>query len=264
MKTGTVHIGMRKKRYVFHVALYVVLIFSISGMELLADAQEVDLSMQEISYTTEDNMTIFGSWIVSQDPGKSPKRRPVVILLHDYGLNRRDWGVFIPDLVQRGYNVLAIDLRGHGQSRGQGGSSASSAEYMIKVGHLDVQAALEWIKSRKDADKKRVALIGVGIGADIAYICSGKFKKKLKRAVVISPSYSAITDADFVGSNPRAILFCASADSKRGTTMFAVETLSNFTADPKKVVIYNSSAHGLAMFYTHPELKQEIFDWLSQ
>lgn len=230
-------------------------------------AEEVELGMEEVSYTTKDNVTIYGSWVVSQSKEKKPPKTPVVILLHDYGFDRRDWGIFIPDLVRHGYKVLAIDLRGHGKSTDGGGRqsgkySPSVASSLMQAGYLDVQAALEWVARRKDTKTKDISLVGVGLGADIVYSCAGMLRKKIKASVVISPSLSAITSGSFTQNTPRAILFCASARDAQGSTMIAVESLANFTDDPKKVVIYDSAAHGLAMFYKHPEIKWEILAWL--
>ncbi len=251
--------GRQTSFYIFFMVLIPLLGFY--SLSKTAYAEEIAFSMQEITYTTADDVKIFGSWITPDDTGKSKPRRPVVILLHDYGFNRRDWGIFIPDIVQHGYNVLAIDLRGHGQSKGAG---RQSPETLMQGGLLDVQAALTWLKTRKNSDHKKISLIGAGIGADIAYHCSGELKKKIKATVLISPSYTAVIDGPFAGLNPRAILFCVSSKGKRGTTMLAAETLSSFTDNPKKVVVYNSEAHGLALFYKHPEIKQEILGWLSR
>ena len=218
--------------------------------------------MQQISYTTQDNITIFGSWITPQTSSeKSSPRRPTVILLHDYGFNRREWGVFIPDLVEHGFNVLAFDLRGHGQSK-EGGSPP--VDYLMSMGVFDVEAALKWATSQKSTDKKRISLVGVGVGADIVFLCAGQLHKKIRSSVVISPTYSSVIEGDFVSTEPRAVLFCASVGSSHGMAMQAAETLSNFTEDPKKVVLYNSAAHGFTLFYKHPEIKQEILSWIAR
>ncbi len=241
-----------------------LLLFLLVCKTPLLTAGEIELTMQEISFTTKDNVNIAGSWVVPQLEEPSKKRRPTVILLHDYGFNRRDWGLFIPELIQQGYNVLAIDLRGHGQSKGGKNPSTPSVEYLMEVGHLDIAAAVKWLRAQKNTDKKAITLVGVGIGADLAYFSSGKYRKQIKASVVISPSYAAVIDGDFVDTKAQTLLFCVSAKSQQGTSMLAAETLSNFTKDPKKLVIYNSSAHGLALFYKHPEIKQEILGWLSQ
>jgi dienelactone hydrolase len=257
------------KSWLFSLVLYLVVTPGSSCLVAPAFAEEVELVMEEVSYTTKDNVTIYGSWIVPQSKEKQSKKTPVVILLHDYGFDRRDWGIFIPDLVQHGYKILAIDLRGHGKSadggtRQSGKYSPSVASSLVQAGYLDIQAALEWIKRRKDTNTKDISLVGVGLGADIAYSCAGMLKKKIKVSVVISPSLSAITNSGFTKNTPRAVLFCASARDAQGSSMIAVESLANFTDDPKKVVIYDSAAHGLAMFYKHPEIKREILAWLKQ
>jgi len=244
--------------------LFLLLVLLLLHETPLLIAGELELTMQDISLTTQDNVIVAGSWIVPQVEEHSKKRRPAVILLHDYGFNRRDWGIFIPDLIQQGYNVLAIDLRGHGQSKGGKNPSTPSVEYLMDVGHLDIAAAVQWLRAQKNTDKKAITLVGVGIGADLAYFSSGKYRKQIKASVVISPSYAAVIDGDFIGTKAQTILFCVSAKSQQGTSMLAAETLSNFTEDPKKLVIYNSSAHGFALFYKHPEIKQEILGWLSQ
>ncbi len=222
-------------------------------------AEETDLFMTQVSFMTSDQVNISASWVLPKTQTKSSKSRPVVILLHDYGLDRRDWGILIPDLVEQGYNVLAIDLRGHGQSTGGGLPSPVS---MMQTGYRDVEAALTWVKSQKTSNAKKIALIGIGMGADIAYLCSGQFYKQIKTTIAISPSHNPVTYGSFVDRDPRAILFCVTRKGKQGKSMFAAETLSNFTKEPKKLVVYDSAAYGLAMFYKHPEIKQEIFAWL--
>lgn len=224
-------------------------------------AEELQLVMQEISFQTQDNLTIFGSWITPQTSEPSKQKRPTAILLHDYGFNRREWGIFIPDLVERGFNVLAFDLRGHGQSK-EGG--APSVEYLLAVGVSDVEAALKWVSAQKTTDKKNVNLIGVGIGADIVFLGAGQLQKKIRAAVVISPTYSSVIEGGLISKEPRAILFCASTKSYNGMGALAAETLSNFTKEPKKVVVYNSAAHGFTLFYKHPEIKQEILSWIGR
>lgn len=232
-------------------------------------AEEAELAMQELSYTTEDTVTISGAWIVPEALKNTSSTAPVVILLHDYGFDRRDWGVFIPDLVEKGFCVLAIDIRGHGKStsggqRLSGQYSPSTASYLLSTGYLDVLGALEWIKDQTDIRPASISLVGVGLGADLAYVSARKFKKRLRASVIISPSLAAVTEADFTDSKAQAVLFCASTGGATGSSMIAAESMANFTEQPKRLITYQSTAHGLAMFYKHPEIKREILAWLGQ
>jgi len=231
-----------------------------------AHTEGIESEMREISFVTKDGVTIGGSWITPRAPAGQPSKRPTVILLHDLGMSRRDWGIFIPDLIAQGWQVLAIDLRGHGQSKGGasfvGQNAPQAATYLLQSGTQDVAAALAWLKKGKNTDMKKVAIIGVGLGAEIAYFSSGLFPKALVAAVVISPSLAAITEGRFTDYAPRAVLFCAASQDQNGSAMLAAQTLMNFTTDPKRLVVYNSAAHGFALFYRHAELKQEILRWL--
>lgn len=237
------------------------------GTLLPVAAAETGVVMEEVSYTTEDNLTIYGSWIRPQPKEPAAAPAPAVILLHDYGFDRRDWSVLIPDLVQRGISVLAIDLRGHGKSTEGGqriaqGDVASAAAYTLQHGYKDVLGALEWVQKQKTVQPKQISLVGAGLGGDIAYFCARKFSKRLRSTVVISPSIESISEGSFADSAARAILICASSGDANGSSMIAAESMVNFSAQPKKLVVYQSAAHGLALFYKHPELKLEILGWL--
>jgi hypothetical protein len=73
-----------------------------------------------------------------------------------------------------------------------------------------------------------------------------------------------LTEGSFTDTTPRGILFCASTGDASGSSMMAAESLVNFTESPKKILVYQSNAHGLAMFYKHPDMAPEILVWLSQ
>ena len=251
-----------QKMIVLMVLLAVLCMFPISR----GHAENIEMAMEEVSFSAEDGGDVSGSWIVPLPPeGNKRTRWPVVILLHDYGMNRRDWNVLIPELIQAHFAVLALDLRGHGSEGNYGGTSSSgSAEYALESGLFDIGAALSWLKAQKKADEKRVAIVGVGIGAEIAYLSSGTFKKNIQASVVICPSYSAVLDGKFAAVEPKGVLFCSASKSQQGMAMMAAQTLANFTKEPKRILEYNSAACGMAMFYKHPGVKRAILDWVAK
>ncbi len=63
---------------------------------------------------------------------------PAVLLMHMYGGRRTDWRALIPALTGAGYRVIAVDLRGHGETGG-------SNDWQAAVG--DVQTWLDWMRS---------------------------------------------------------------------------------------------------------------------
>ena len=156
------------------------------------------LDRQAVTYQAEDGVRIVASWFLPPD-----KKRPaVVILLHPLQGNRAQWNPLIPVLVDEGYAVLAPDLRSFGESTVliRDGKEEPYTLSDPKAMLLDVAAALKWLKGRSDVDQSRIGVIGANVGANIAYVSTGKFPE-VKTAIAISPSPYSADDA-ILGSIP--------------------------------------------------------------
>ena len=91
---------------------------------------------------------------------------PVVILLHDLGGSKSDWlsatDTYVA-LLERGYAVLAIDMRGHGETPLP--DDRQVLELIdLELSVLDVHAALVWLQSQSKIDASRIAVVGSGLG----------------------------------------------------------------------------------------------------
>ena len=102
----------------------------------------------------------------------SKKKFPTVILISGSGPQNRDeefmthkpFLVLADHLTKNGIAVLRYDDRGFGQSTGHHGS-ATSADFAN-----DVRAAIAYLNTRKEIDKKRIGLVGHSEGGLIAPI----------------------------------------------------------------------------------------------
>lgn len=56
-------------------------------------------------------------WALNAVWQKASEGRPTLLLLHGTGQRKEDWRLFARALAKAGYGYLAVDLRGHGQSR---------------------------------------------------------------------------------------------------------------------------------------------------
>ena len=65
------------------------------------------------TFETKDGFLLSGDLYFA--PQKKPPR-PLVVLLHSFGARASDWGTLPESLRVKNYNVLALDLRGHGKS----------------------------------------------------------------------------------------------------------------------------------------------------
>jgi len=111
---------------------------------------------QEIEFRTSDDLQIRG-WFI---PAKRIDK--VLILVHGLNSSRTlelagKFPEFGSALNQRGFSILMIDLRGHGQS-------ASSRFTFGITERRDVIAAVEWLKT-KGFKPQKIGVLGVSMGS---------------------------------------------------------------------------------------------------
>jgi pimeloyl-ACP methyl ester carboxylesterase len=113
--------------------------------------QDFGLKGEVVSFRSQDGISLKAWWLPADG-----KARPNIIIAHGVDHTRQ---VMLPRasfLVRDGYNVLAVDLRGHGES---------AAQY-ASPGYLearDILGAIQYIRAR--GEKEPVAILGVSYGA---------------------------------------------------------------------------------------------------
>ena len=93
--------------------IFMMQILLIVGGVGLPSQSAWDDEPRRVEFTTSDGVQIVGDFYL---PKKPVEKLPAVILLHMYDSNRRAWDTLAPELQKAGLAVLAIDLRGHGES----------------------------------------------------------------------------------------------------------------------------------------------------
>ena len=226
--------------------------------------------MEPASFATDDGYTIFGTWFT---PGNQSGNPPVVLLLHWFTGNHTQWfsliPEFIPKLVRSGYLTLAIDMRGHGQSTDKNGVYSPYSLFTAdEVNQMldDVRSAIGFIKTREDVDSGRIAIIGVEIGGNLAFLSSSIYPE-VKTAVSISPQFREGQPSlgpqyvqglsDF---QPNSILFLAAFGD--GFSYTSAESMAQQTASPVRVMGYQGAASGYFLL-READPVQEILSWLS-
>ena len=148
---------------------------------------------EQVSFPTIDEIQISALFGVLDDETKNR----TVILVHELGTGKEQWlqntSLFV-DLLEGGYNVLAIDLRGHGGTSLPDGRLQISLED-LEDSYLDVSAAVSWLQARPEVDAGRVAVIGDGVGGNIAFVIIGAIPQRIKAAVALSPGIWVGQDA---------------------------------------------------------------------
>ncbi len=97
---------------------------------------------------------------------------PSVVLLHGGGQTRHSWGGTMRDLVDAGFHVASVDLRGHGDS-----DWSPDGDYGGDVFPADVEAVADQFDSP--------ALVGASLGGTSALMAVHRAEEPIARALVL-------------------------------------------------------------------------------
>ena len=207
-----------------------------------------------IQKVTEDGVAVATEYIKVE--GAPP--RGGVVLVHMLGRTRVDWDPLIEHLIGKGLDVIAIDLRGHGQSA-YGALDFRNFETEEWLGCLyDIRSSLDYLTEKVGG---AYFLIGASIGANLVLMEAAE-DERVAGVVMLSPGldYRGVTPGDYAGDyGERPALLVAAEDDDYSYT--SVGALAELMAAPE-VIEYKSGGHGTNLFSTRPELMDDIADWL--
>src|SRR5207244_1755399 len=193
-------------------------------------------------------------------PSGIPAPVPAILLLHGYGEDRSAWKDFAQQLRNRGWAVMALDLRGHGDSKSRNQRPIRASLEWRKDPHefpVDLDPALDWLKAQPRINTRKIVVIGSDVGANLALIASGRFSE-VRTVVAIKPNLDeslalAGSAQDF---QPRSALIVVSsqAEGDRIRTMVKL---------PARVVVASNSG-GTAGWVANRQIADAIFQWLNE
>ena len=225
-----------------------LLVMALIGAALPAYAQETP-QPQRVTLIAPDGLTLVGTFA----PGSESGSAPAVLLLHQLSSRKEAWSPLTPALLEAGYAVLAVDMRGHGETGGA--MDWPKAEQ-------DVQLWIDWLRTQPGVDADRVSLVGASIGSNLALRGLANDPRVLT-AVALSPglNYRDVTTSDAVqtiGSRP-VFLVAAHGDTYSDDT---VKQLGMLATGDTLIRLYGGSAHGTALFAVEDDLAPLIVSWL--
>lgn len=151
---------MRQTRSGLLLTLWLVLAGPVPVQSAAAEPQQV-------AFNTAD-----GFWVHADYHGPTTHyvAAPIAILLHAEHSDRQAWKPLIEPLHEAGFVILALDMRGHGQSA----TSETRARLEQRDPQLfrdiqnDLRGAYDWLAQQEYVDRARFALVGAGAGAAVA------------------------------------------------------------------------------------------------
>ena len=202
---------------------------------------------QRVTLHTDDGVNLVATWY---EPTGRPA--PAVVLVHMLQKSRRDWDQLATRMAGEGIGVLAVDLRGHGESQG----SAQDHAGMVQ----DVRAARRFAASRPEVTPGKIGIAGASFGATLAALAAAD-DATVAGLALLSPTveYRGMRlDGALRKYGSRPLLLVASDDD--GYAMRTVRELQKGGAR-RETVVLNRAGNGTAMLASAPDLGQRLVEW---
>lgn len=148
---------------------------------------------QRVEITAEDGLTLVGDWYLRDG------NAPTVLLLHELYTTRTSWEESIATLAGVGFNVLAVDVRGYGETRGR--INWPQAVH-------DAGLWLNWLHDVAGVRQNGISTMGSSMGSSLAIISCAQ-ADFCRTAVALSPGwrYYGISLADHLTAKPTLAIY---------------------------------------------------------
>lgn len=223
------------------------------------------------------NLAVAGAAPVAADPGPVlqtfdlmklkasyempqgvPAPIPAVLMLHGYGENRKVWEGLRKEFLGRGWAVMSLDLRGHGDSVTKNQRTVQASTDWRTSPHdfpQDVDPALDWLKKQPRLNSRKIVIIGYDVGANLALIASGKFSE-VRTVIAVNPKLSealqmAGSAQDF---RPRSALVVTETAAEG-------DAIKSYVREPLRLLAL-PVAGGSAEVVKSKPVSDAIFQWL--
>lgn len=219
------------------------------------------MSVRKIKLKTKDNFEIIGDFYSASD-----KAAPAAVLSHMMPATKESWKDFAKRLNESGFQCLAIDLRGHGESQAGPDGFRDFSDEKHQTSVYDIESAVDFFAARGVVLEK-IFLVGASIGANLSL----KFQlehPEIKAAVLLSPGlnyYGVETEKMAKKINEDQAIFLAAGGENDDYSSETSRKLFNITESKnKKIKIFENAGHGTTIFKEEPALMSEIVSWLME
>ncbi|MEK9154941.1 MAG: alpha/beta fold hydrolase [Patescibacteria group bacterium] len=219
--------------------------------------------MEKIIFTAKDGVKIAADLYFADNP------RGWIIMVHMMPETKESYSDLALEFQSLGYESLAIDLRGHGESDGglNGFLNFSDEEHQKSI--LDLEGAVEWLKN-KGAKPEKIYFIGASIGANLSlqYLAE---HHEFKKAILLSPGldYRGIKTEPLVKhlKAGQEVFFASAKDDIRsgGNNADMNEKLFDFApvGVKKEIKIYETGGHGTDILKNQSSLEDLVVNFIN-
>jgi len=220
---------------------------------------------ERIELKTDDEKTVVAYWIAQSGPVGGP----TALLIHNQGSTRFGWQPMLPYLEKAGFQVLVLDLRGHGDSKG---TAPDVYAEMIRRNNepyhdmiYDVRAAIRWLVEEAKVPEERIALIGGAHGANLA-IQAGAEHAGVAAVVALSPSrhFFGFPVVEYAGRYAKRPLLVIITKQYQSRGASEIQELNRDNNNFEMKVFPRYELHGTQLLNLSWKVEDRIIKWLQK
>lgn len=242
------------KKFIF---LFIIII-GLSLIFLFRFSKRKEMEFEKVSFLTIDGVKIVGNYY------KNKEAKFAGILIHMRPKTKESYHSLAKYLQEKGLSVLAIDLRGHGESIE---SPKGYLDY-LKMSEKEEQESIKDLEAsvgfleKEGFSKNRIFLIGASIGANLVFEYMSE-NEEIKAGVLLSPGYNyrgIILENFYKESLKDKFLIVSSKDDQemalKGFDWFKEKYPSS------TLIFYEKGGHGTDYLEKYPDLKEKIYNFI--
>jgi dienelactone hydrolase len=174
------------------------------------------LRMLPVVIQPEPDMPLPSLW--RQRTDRPAGSHPACVLLHLDGKQQALAHPLAAALLERGWSVLAADLRATGETKPAGDAVVgapdhNSTEHGLWVGRpllgqwtFDVGCLLDWAASQPNVDRRRLSVVGIGPAGLVAICAAALYEDRIASAGAIGTWASYVTTEPYPPGTPMGVL----------------------------------------------------------
>lgn len=222
---------------------------------------------EPVELKTADGWTLKAAWSRAQEGKKT------IVLLHGTGQRKEDWRRLAAPLARAGYGYLAVDLRGHGESRvTPSGETITWKKLRASRGvndyaemARDVEAAAGWLAGQ-GVPEDTIGFVGAEVGGSLA-IKHAAVRAKVPLVVMLSPRLAwqdiPIINAVRAYKNRPILLVHSEADKQSSKETPLIYQFAKMAAGERNTTLLTvPQERGTRLFRAQRDLASRVIAWL--
>jgi predicted alpha/beta hydrolase len=223
-------------------------------LSLLLAIESLAATKGEVSFAAPDGFSLKGTFYSAGKAG------PGILLLHQCNADRQVYDQLGTMLSTAGYNVLAFDFRGFGNSKGgEFTDFQKQREKIVEKMPGDVDAAFTFLTSQQFVNSNALGIVAGSCGVNQG-IHAAQRHPTVRTLVLLSGGSDAEGET-FIKNSTKIPIFGVASEEDKAPAESIKKLVGLSTHQSSQLQMLKNAGHAAYMFEKEPDLQADIVIW---